>query len=83
MGLVSPEHAWILPSYYDPNWWRSPPNDTDDQECPNERILESVIFIDAVKLPPVVSIRLARSILSIIALVINLIIIYHRYCHEY
>ena len=68
MGLVSPEHAWILPSYYDPNWWRSPPrNDTDDQECPDERmrkVLESVIFIEIVKLPPVVSIRSARCIVN-------------------
>ena len=59
MGLVSPEHAWILPSYYDPNWWRSPPNDIDDQECPDERmrkVLESVIFIEIVKLPPIVSV---------------------------
>ena len=56
MGLISADHAWVLPSYYDPNWWRSPPNSS--AECSDEKmrdILESVIFIDNVKIPPVVS----------------------------
>ena len=56
MGLISADHAWILPSYYDPDWWRSPPNST--AECSDEKmreILESVIFIDNIKTPPVVS----------------------------
>ena len=56
MGLISADHAWVLPSYYDPDWWKSPPNST--AECSDEKmreILESVIFIDNIKIPPVVS----------------------------
>ena len=56
MGLISADHAWVLPSYYDPDWWKSPSNST--AECSDEKmreILESVIFIDTIKLPPVVS----------------------------
>ena len=58
MELVSADHAWVLPSYYDPNWWRLP-NGTAaaDYNCSDEKmseILESVIFIDNVKYPPVV-----------------------------
>ena len=62
LGLVSAEHAWVLPSYYDPNWWRSTLNSTD---CSNEEmkyILESVIFVDTIKLPPVVSIILLLAL---------------------
>ena len=57
MDLISSDHAWILPSYYDPNWWRSLLNSTD-HSCSDEEmrdILESVIFVDTIKLPPVVS----------------------------
>ena len=61
MGLVSENHAWILPSYYNPNWWRLPSNggdfDTWKGKCSNEvmeDILESVIFIRNVKFPPMV-----------------------------
>lgn len=64
MGMVSEDHAWILPSYYNPNWWRLPSNgsvhDTWKRECSNEvmdDILESVIFIRSVKFPPMVITR--------------------------
>ena len=62
MGLVSEDHTWILPSYYNPNWWRLPSNesvfDTRKGKCSNEvieDILESVIFIRNVKFPPMVT----------------------------
>ena len=61
MGLVSEDHAWVLPSYYNPNWWRlserTNKSDPDDLDCSDEEmkhILESVIFVDNVKFPPVV-----------------------------
>lgn len=59
-NLVTGDHAWVLPSYYDPNWWRiaNKSNSTDYKyNCTDEKmqnILESVIFIDGIKLPPVV-----------------------------
>ena len=56
VGLISPAHAWILPSYYDPDWWRSP-NNTDCSDEERKDILESVIFVDNVKLPPAVIIK--------------------------
>lgn len=56
--LTSASHAWILPAYYNPNWWKCPRG--DNCSCTDEEmleILESVIFVDGVKLPPYVSIR--------------------------
>ena len=53
--LVSADHAWILPAYYNPNWWKL--HAGMESECSNEdmrTILESVIFVDTVKYPPVV-----------------------------
>ena len=62
MDLVSENHAWILPAYYNPNWWRLPSNDSmfesQNGNCSNEKmeeILESVIFIKNTKFPPLVS----------------------------
>ena len=55
VDLVSADHAWILPAYYNPNWWKLPAG--MESECSDEdmrTILESVIFIDTVKFPPVV-----------------------------
>ena len=57
-GLISSSRAWILPSYYNPNWWKiQDERSLKDDECSNEEmrdILESVIFIDTVKFPPTV-----------------------------
>ena len=63
MGLVSENHAWILPAYYNPNWWRLSSNDSafdvlERGNCSNEKmeeILESVIFIKNTKFPPLVN----------------------------
>ena len=56
--LVSENHAWILPGYYNLNWWKlQNESPVEDGECSNEEmesILESVIFINSVKFPPVV-----------------------------
>ena len=60
IGLVSDDHAWVLPSYYNPNWWRmSNKNGSINYRynCTDEdmqNILESVIFVDGIKIPPVV-----------------------------
>ena len=60
IGLVSGDHAWVLPSYYNPNWWRiSSKNGSFNYQynCADEdmqNILESVIFVDGIKVPPVV-----------------------------
>ena len=62
MGLVSEKYAWVLPAYYSANWWRLPSNDSMFESaqfgnCSNEKmeeILESVIFIQNAKFPPVV-----------------------------
>ena len=59
IGLVSETHAWILPVYFDPNWWKTEERaGNNSSECSDEEmkaILESVIFIDSVKIPPIVS----------------------------
>ena len=63
MGLVSENHAWVLPAYYNANWWKLPSQNDSSFEsqlgnCSNEKmkeILESVIFIKNTKFPPVVS----------------------------
>ena len=50
MGLTTPDHVWILPSYFDPDWWRN-----SDTNCTNEEMkdaLESVIFVGPVKYSP-------------------------------
>ena len=61
MGLVSESHAWILPSYFDPNWWRLEDklnrSTAAGLECSDDEmmaILESVIFIRSIKIPPTV-----------------------------
>ena len=54
-NLVSADNAWILPAYYNPNWWKLPAG--MGSECSDEdmrAILESVIFVDTVKYPPMV-----------------------------
>ena len=65
MGLVSENHAWVLPAYYSADWWKLPSlNDSMAEEsahfgnCSDEKmeeILESIIFIKNTKFPPVVS----------------------------
>ena len=50
MGLTTPDHVWILPSYFDPNWWKNSDTNCTDEEMKN--ILESIIFIGPVKYPP-------------------------------
>ena len=67
-GLISNSHAWILPSYYNPNWWKiEDERPLKDDECSNEEmrnILESVIFIDTVKFPPTVRLPYPRLVIS-------------------
>ncbi len=55
MGLISADHAWVLPTYYDPDWWKSPNSSAGCSDEEMKDILESVIFVDTIKLPPVVS----------------------------
>ena len=66
-GLISHDHAWILPSYYNPNWWRIQDEESlKDYGCSDEEminILESVIFVNTVKFPP--SVRFICHILVI------------------
>ena len=59
--LTDSTHAWILPGYYNPNWWKLPREQTTDDlveiQCSDEdmlEILQSVIFVDSVKFPPLV-----------------------------
>ena len=59
-GLVSDTHVWVLPRYFNPNWWKTEGERTsnDSSECTDkemEEILDSVIFVDSVKVPPIVS----------------------------
>ena len=57
MGLMTSSHAWVLPAYYNPNWWRIAESESDFGDCSNEdmeAILESVLFIKNVKYPPMV-----------------------------
>jgi hypothetical protein len=54
----SADVAWILPAYYNPNWWKLPSG--MESECSDEDmrvILESVIFVNTVKYPPMVTIH--------------------------
>jgi hypothetical protein len=56
-NLVSPEHVWILPAYYERNWWKENSLNNGEDGCSNsmmEEILESVIFVNAIKIPPMV-----------------------------
>ena len=60
-GLTSSEHVWILPSYYDPDWWKSYQlavnNSRTKYKCTDEemvQVLNSAIFVDAVKYPALV-----------------------------
>ena len=60
MGLLSSSHAWVLPAYYNPHWWRITEEKRSvfgESDCSNEEmegILESVLFIKNVKYPPMV-----------------------------
>ena len=57
MGLVSDDHAWVLPSYYSPNWWKQSASGKKASGCSSDQmreILETVIFVDTVKFPPMV-----------------------------
>ena len=58
IDLLSDDHAWVLPSYYNPNWWNQSVNggqaSTDCSDDEMRKILETVIFIDTVKFPPLV-----------------------------
>lgn len=58
LGLISENHAWILPAYYNPNWWKlSNETSLKNRKCSNDemnKILESIIFVSNVKYPPVV-----------------------------
>ena len=56
-GLISKDHAWILPSFYDPNWWKLRKSTEVESGCTDDdmrEIMESVIFVDNIKTPPVV-----------------------------
>ena len=57
-NLISAEHAWILPSYYERNWWRENSLNDDDgcSDSMMQEILESVIFVNNVKIPPMVNV---------------------------
>ena len=71
MGLVSHDHVWVLPAYYSPNWWRATNASASDSNCTvamMKNILESVIFIDTVKIPPVVCMYLQEVGCNIYAL---------------
>ncbi len=55
LNLTTSDHVWILPSYYNPDWWKG--GDQHTGNCTDEDmmdILNSVIFIDPVKYPPMV-----------------------------
>ena len=56
--LTTSEHVWILPSYEQPDWWKLDDDKAMSSNCSNEQMIEilnSAIFIDLIKLPPVVS----------------------------
>ncbi len=51
-SLTDYSHVWILPSYYDPSWWKLSEEDFEtlpsDEKCSNEEmedILTSVLFV--------------------------------------
>ena len=50
MGLTTPEHVWILPSYFDPNWWHN--SDTNCTNSEMKNALESIMLVGPVKYPP-------------------------------
>ncbi len=61
LNLTTSDHVWILPSYYNPDWWKGGGADylsnQQTRNCTDEDmmdILNSVIFIDPVKYPPMV-----------------------------
>lgn len=65
-NLTTAAHLWILPAYFNPYWWRKPTQ--DDMSCTDEEmlsILQSTIFVDPVKFPPFVSIRLSDWLLTL------------------
>ena len=54
---MSDDHAWVLPSYYSPNWWKQSVSEKETSDCSDgqmRKILETIIFIDTVKFPPMV-----------------------------
>ena len=55
LNLLTENHAWILPSYYNPNWWKQLTVKECDGQTKAEDILEGVIFVNTVKYPPTVS----------------------------
>ena len=64
MGLMTSSHAWVLPAYYNPNWWKKAENESDYDSCSNEDmegILESVLFVKNVKYPPMVRHPIVRD----------------------
>ena len=71
-NLTTPDHVWILPSYYNPDWWKGGGDgyhsDQQTRTCTDEDmmdILNSVIFIDPVKYPPMVKANYNDCILTI------------------
>ena len=53
-NLTDANHVWILPSYYNPNWWNITESELGKRpmkwQCSNqemEDILESVLFVGA------------------------------------
>jgi len=45
--------VWILPSYYNPDWWREE-GDDNCSEADMINILNSAIFVGPIKQPPLV-----------------------------
>ncbi len=70
-SLTTPDHVWMLPSYYNPDWWKgggdSYHSDQQTRTCTDEDmmdILNSVLFIDPVKYPPMVKANYNDCILT-------------------
>lgn len=59
-NLTDVLHAWVLPAYTNPNWWRRTSQSFSCTDEEMQEALESVIFVDAVKFPPFVS-KLSNS----------------------
>ena len=50
--MTTSRYVWILPGFYNPNWWYTDENSTDSS-CTNEQILEAAtgtIFIDTLNI---------------------------------
>ena len=57
-GLTTSGNVWILPSYYNPNWWKLKEEEIEElpenEKCSNNDmvdIINSVLFIQPVKYP--------------------------------